>query len=123
MWAILFRRFCHISINVVNTKLVANFFLILLVLNFHNYRPDGLVIIDFRSLLSGSAYTLNKLECLVCLTCVYMESCLGDIIKIVVLLLSFPKSLRSLLLVVQISSYELSRWNDRVCPNLVEMSF
>ena len=40
------------SINMVNTKVVDNF-LILLVLKFHNFRPDGLGVIDFRNLLSG----------------------------------------------------------------------
>jgi hypothetical protein len=87
------------SVNGVNTKVVANFF-ILLVQKFHNYRPGGLGVMDFRSLLSGSAYALNRSECLVCLTCVYLESCLEDNIISVVLLLSFPKSVRALLLVV-----------------------
>jgi hypothetical protein len=49
------------SVNVVNTKVVANFF-ILLALKFHNHRPDGLGAIDFRSLLSGFAYALNRSE-------------------------------------------------------------
>ena len=40
------------SVNEVDTKVVDNF-LILLVLKFHDYRPDGLGVIDFRSLLSG----------------------------------------------------------------------
>ena len=39
-------------INGVNTKVVDNL-LILLVLKFHDFRPDGLGVIDFRSLLSG----------------------------------------------------------------------
>jgi hypothetical protein len=49
------------SVNVVNTKVVANFF-ILLVLKFHHYRPDGLGVVDFRSLLSGFAYALKRSE-------------------------------------------------------------
>ena len=40
------------SVNVVNTKFVDNL-LILLVLKFHDFRPDGLGVIDFKSLLSG----------------------------------------------------------------------
>ena len=40
------------SINMVNTKEVDNF-LVLLVLKFHDFRPNGLGVIDFRSLLSG----------------------------------------------------------------------
>jgi hypothetical protein len=42
------------SVNVVNTKVVDNF-LILLVLKFHDFRPNGFGVIDFRSLLSGFA--------------------------------------------------------------------
>ena len=39
------------SVNMVNTKVEDNF-LILLVLKFHNFRHDGLWVIDFRSSLS-----------------------------------------------------------------------
>jgi hypothetical protein len=77
------------SMNVVNTKLVANFF-ILLTLKFHNHKPDGLGVIDFKSLLSGFASALNRSECLVCLTCVRLESCHGNN-RSVVIFLSFPK--------------------------------
>ena len=51
----------RISKDVVKTK-VADNFLILLVLKFHNFRPDGLGVIDFRSLLSGFPGLLNKSE-------------------------------------------------------------
>ena len=47
--------------DVVNTK-VADNILILLVLKFHDLRPDGLGVIDFRSLLSGFAGPLNRSE-------------------------------------------------------------
>ena len=40
------------SVNMVNTKVVDNF-LILLVLKFHDFRADGLGVIDFRGLLLG----------------------------------------------------------------------
>jgi len=40
------------SVNVVNTKVLDNL-LILLVLKFHDLKPDGLRVIDFRSLLLG----------------------------------------------------------------------
>jgi hypothetical protein len=76
------------SVNVVNTKLVANFF-ILISLKFHNHRPDGLGVIDFRSLLSGFASALNRFECLVCLT--YIRSCHKNNRRSVVLFLIFPK--------------------------------
>jgi len=39
-------------VNMVNTKVVDNFY-IFLVLKFHDFRPDGLGVIYFRSLLSG----------------------------------------------------------------------
>jgi hypothetical protein len=42
------------SVNVVNTKVVDNF-LILLVLKFHDFRPTGLGVIDPTSSLSGFA--------------------------------------------------------------------
>ena len=49
------------SVNVVNTKVVDNF-LILHFLNFHDFRPAGLGVIDFKSLLSGFACPLNRSE-------------------------------------------------------------
>jgi hypothetical protein len=85
--------------NVVNNQVVANFF-ILLVLKIHVHMPDGLGVIDVRILLSDSAHALNRSECLICLIYVLMESYLGDNRGSVVLLLSFLKCLRSLLLVV-----------------------
>ena len=48
-------------VNMVNTKVVYNF-LILLVLKFHDFRPEGLAVIDFRSLLLGFAFPLNRSE-------------------------------------------------------------
>ena len=85
------------SIDMLNTKVVDNF-LILLVLKFHNFRPDGLWVIDFTSLLSAFACALNRSEWLYCLAYLNMESCIGDNIRVVVLLLSFPKYLRAPLL-------------------------
>jgi hypothetical protein len=73
---------------------------------------------NFRSLLSGFAYALNRSECLVYLTCIHMESCLGDNRRSVVLFLSFPKCPISLILVNKISSYKLIKWNDRIYLNL-----
>ena len=48
-------------VNMVNTKVVDNF-LIFLFLKFHDFRPDGLVVIDFTSLLSGFACPLDRSE-------------------------------------------------------------
>ena len=47
------------SANMVNTKVVDNF-LILLVLKFHDFRAGGLGVIDFTSLLSAFACALNR---------------------------------------------------------------
>ena len=49
------------SVDKLNTKVVDNF-LILLVLKFHDFRPDGLGVIDFTSLLSAFACPLNIFE-------------------------------------------------------------
>ena len=85
--------------NVVNTKVVDNF-LLLIVLKFHDFRTDGLGAIDFTSLLSAFACPLDRSESLYCLAYLNMESCIGDSRRVVVILLRFPKYLRSLLLVV-----------------------
>ena len=47
--------------DVVNTK-VADNFLILLVLKFHDFRPVGLGVVDFTSLLSVFACPLDRSE-------------------------------------------------------------
>jgi hypothetical protein len=73
---------------------------------------------NFRSLLSGFVYALNRSEYLIYLTYVHRESCLGDNIRSVVLFLSFLKCPIALIFVVEISSYELVKWNDRICPHL-----
>ena len=77
-------------INGVNTKVVDNL-LILLVLKFHDFRPDGLGVIDFRSLLSGFACPLDRSEWLYCLAYLNMKSYIGDNRRVVVIFLSFPK--------------------------------
>ena len=48
-------------VNIVNTKVVDKF-LILLVLKFHDFRPAGLGVIDFISLLLAFACALNRSE-------------------------------------------------------------
>ena len=47
--------------NVLNTKVVDNFH-ILLVLEFHDFRPASLGVIPFASFLSVSVYFLNRYE-------------------------------------------------------------
>ena len=49
------------SVNVLNTKVVDKF-LILLVLKFHDFRLDHLGLIDFTNLLSASGCALNISE-------------------------------------------------------------
>ena len=78
------------SVNVVNTK-VADTFLILLVLIFHDFRPDGLGVIDLTSLLSAFACALNISEWLYCLAYLNMESCISDNKRVVVIFLWFSK--------------------------------
>ena len=48
-------------VDMLNTKVVDNF-LILLFLKFHDFMPDGLGGIDFRSLQLGFAGPLNRFE-------------------------------------------------------------
>ena len=47
------------SVDMLNTKVLDNF-LILLFLKTQDFRPDGLGVIDFRSLLSGFACPLGR---------------------------------------------------------------
>jgi hypothetical protein len=116
-YVIIFMMQMMFSGNVVNTKVVYNL-LILLVLEFHDHRPDGLGVIDFTNSLSGFAYALCSFEGLFCLTYLHVESYLGDSRRVVALLLSFQNCLRALLLLFQNSSYSYSKWNDRFYPNL-----
>ena len=76
-------------VNVVNTKVVDNL-IILLFLKFHDFRPDGLGVIDFTSLLSAFACALNKSKWLYCLAYLNMESCIDDINKVIGNLIIFP---------------------------------
>jgi hypothetical protein len=78
------------SVVMKNTKVVANL-LFYLVLKFYDPRSYGLGVINFRSLLSESAHVQNRSECLLYLTYVLMESCLGNIRGSVVIFLSFTK--------------------------------
>ena len=48
------------SVNMVNTKVVDNF-LILVVLKFEDFRPDGLGVREFRSLLSGFCMSFGQI--------------------------------------------------------------
>jgi hypothetical protein len=79
---------------------VVDTFPILLVLKFHNHRPDSLRVMNFTKRLLCSVHCQNRCRKLKCLTWLNIESLLGDYKSYVVLLLSFPKSLVSLFLVI-----------------------
>jgi hypothetical protein len=81
-------------------KKVVDSFIILLVLKFHNHRPDSLRVMNFTNWLLCSVHRQNKFRKLNCLVRLNMESPLGDYKSCVVLLLRFPKSLGSLFLVI-----------------------
>ena len=87
------------SIVMENTKVIANF-RILLFLKFHDPRPYGLGVMNFRSLLLGFAYVLSISEYLICFTCVNIELFLGNSRISIVIFLIFPKCLIALLLVI-----------------------
>jgi hypothetical protein len=72
-------------------KKVVNAFLILLVLKFHNHRPDSLRVINFTNWLLCSVLCQNIFRKLNCLIQFNIESILGDYKSYVVLFLSFPK--------------------------------
>ena len=71
-------------VDMLNTKVVYNF-LFFVILKFYDFRPDGLGVIDFKSLLSGFACPLNRSEWLYCLAYLNMESCIGDNRRVVVI--------------------------------------
>jgi hypothetical protein len=81
-------------------KRVVDAFLILLVLKLHNHRPDSSRVMNFTKWLLCSVHCQNRFRKLHYLIWLNIESLLGDYKRYVVLLLSFPNSLRSLFLVV-----------------------
>jgi hypothetical protein len=81
-------------------KKVVDAFLILLVLKFHNHRPDSLGVMNCIRGLMYSVHWQNRFRKLNCLIQFSIESLLGDYKSYVVLFPSFPKSLGSPFLVV-----------------------
>jgi hypothetical protein len=104
-------------------KKVVDAFLILLVLKFHNHRPDRLGVMNFTNWLLYSVHCQNRFQKLNCLIWLNIESLLGDYKSYVVLLSSFPKSLRSLFLVIWRLSYECLKSEDWICPILDSKAF
>ena len=95
----------------VDYKKVVDAFLILLVLKFHNHRPDSVRVMNFTNWLLCSVHCHNRFRKLHYLIWLNIESLLGDYKRYVVLLLSFPNSLRSLFLVIWRLSYGcLNMW-------------
>jgi hypothetical protein len=107
----------------VNYKKVVDNVLILLVLKFHNHRPDSLGIMNFTKWLLCSVHWQNRFRKLNCLIQFNIESLLGDYKIHVVLLLSFSKSLGSLFLVIWILSYVCLKSEDWICPILDSKAF
>jgi hypothetical protein len=93
-------------------KTVVDDFLILFVLKFNNHRPDSLRVTNFTKWLMCSVHCQNRFRKLNCLIWLNIESLLGDYKSYVVLLLSFPKSLVSLFLVVLRLSYRCLKCED-----------
>jgi hypothetical protein len=104
-------------------KKVVEAFLILLVLKFHNWRPDGLGVMNFTTWLLCSVHRQNRFWKLRCLIQLSTESLLGDYKSYVVQFLSFPKSLGSLFLVVWRLSYGCLKSEDWICPVLDSTAF
>jgi hypothetical protein len=104
-------------------KKVVDAFLILLVLKFHNHMPDGLRVMNFTNWLLCSVHWQNRFRKLNCLIQFNIKSLLGDYKSCVVLLLSFPKSLGSLFLVVWSLSYGCLKCEDWIYPFLDSTAF
>jgi hypothetical protein len=104
-------------------KKVVDAFLILLVLKFHNHRPDILGVMNFTNWLLYSVHWQNRFRKLNCLIQFNIESLLGDYKIHVVLFLSFLKSLGSLFLVIWILSYGCLKSEYWICPILDSKAF
>jgi hypothetical protein len=107
----------------VDYNKVVDAFLILLVLKFHNHRPDSLGVMNFTNWLLYSVHLQNRFKKLNCLIQFNLESILGDYKNYVVLLPSFPKSLGSLSLVIWRLSYGCLKSKDWICPILDSKAF
>jgi hypothetical protein len=81
-------------------KKVVDAFLILLVLNFHKHRPNSLRVMNFTKRLLCFVHCQNRFQKLNNLIWLNIESLLSDYKSYLVLLLSFPKHLGSLFLVI-----------------------
>jgi hypothetical protein len=89
-----------LELVLVNYKKVVDAFLILLVIKFHNHRPDSLGVMNFTNWLLCFVHCQNIFRKLNCLTWLNIEPLLSDYKSYVLHLLIFPKSLGSLFLEV-----------------------
>jgi hypothetical protein len=98
------RSYCLLTFSLesvlVHYKKDVDTFLIFIVLKCHNHRPDSLGVMNFTKWLMCSVHCQNRFRKLYCLIWLNIELLLGDYKGCVVLLLSFPKSLGSLFLVI-----------------------
>jgi hypothetical protein len=104
-------------------KKVIDTFLILPVLKFHKHMPDSLRVMNFTKRLLCSVHCQDKCRKLKCLTWLNIESFFGDYRSYVLLLLSFPKSLGSLFLVIWRFSYGYLKCKVWICLNLDNKAF
>jgi hypothetical protein len=107
----------------VNYKKVVDTFLILLLLNIHDNKPDSLRVMNFTKWLLCSVHYQNRFRKLYYLIWLNIESLLGDYKSCVVLFLSFPQSLGSLFLVILRLSYVCLKFEDWICPVLDSKAF
>jgi hypothetical protein len=107
----------------VNYKKVVYNFLILLVLNVHDNKPDSLRVMNFIRWLLYSVYSLNRFWIMCCLRWLNLEPHLDDYKSQVVIFLSFPKSLGSLFLVVWRLCYRRLKCEVWICPNQDNKTF
>jgi hypothetical protein len=112
-----------LELVLVNYKKVVYNVLILLVLNFHDNKPDSLRVMNFIRGLLYSVHCQNRFWKLKCSTCLNIESLVGDYKSYVLHLLSFPKSLGSLFLVIWRFSYGCLKCEVWICPNLDSKAF
>jgi hypothetical protein len=104
-------------------KKVVDALLILLMLKFHNHRPDSLRVMNFIRGLLCSVHYQNRFQKLNYLIWLNIESLLRDYKSYVVLLLRFSKSLGSLFLVIWKLSYGCLKCEYWICPILDSKAF
>jgi hypothetical protein len=104
-------------------KKVVDAFLILLVLKFHNHRPDSLRVMNFTNWFLCSVHCQNRFRKLNCLIWLNIESFLGDYKSYVVILLIFPKHLGSLFLVIWRLSCGCLKCENWIYPVLDSKAF